>query len=280
MRGESLYIPKMHRIHMILGQYPILGDAIREQMRQELFRRGVITKERFEAEAREKAIQSQQREGITNPYQEESAETWERRLAKVRDNLTEFYWAYNLNMQLFEEIVRRVLNQRPTAEQVLSLNPEMASMEILFQQLERFARLPAEEQAKARHHIQETKVVLIKALISDELEFVRVAKEYLTLEDLKWIRDHRIGRGKIGGKAAGLVLAWKILASTLSRFCDACQQVNLVMPETYFVGADVSYEFMSMNDLVGYLNQKYKPIDQIEREYPELQAAYARDRFP
>lgn len=280
MRGESLYIPKMHRIHMILGQYPILGDAIREQMRQELFRRGVITKERFEAEAREKAIQSQLREGITNPYQEESAETWERRLAKVRDNLTEFYWAYNLSTQLFEEIVRRVLNQRPTAEQVLSLNPEMASMEILFQQLERFARLPAEEQAKAQHHIQETKVVLIKALISDELEFVRVAKEYLTLEDLKWIRDHRIGRGKIGGKAAGLVLAWKILASTLSRFCDACQQINLIMPETYFVGADVSYEFMSMNDLVGYLNQKYKPVDQIEREYPELQAAYARGRFP
>ncbi len=279
-RDESLYIPKMHRIHMILGQYPILSDVIRERMRQELFRRGVITKERFEAEAREKAVQSQVREGIINPYQEESAEVWERRLAKVRDNLTEFYWAYNLSVQLFEDIVRQVLNQRPTAEQVLSLNPEMASMEILFQQLERFERLPAEERAKAQHHIQETKVVLIKALISDELEFVRVAKEYLTLEDLKWIRNHRIGRGKIGGKAAGLVLAWKILAATLDRFCDSCQQINLVMPETYFVGADVSYDFMAMNDLVGYLNQKYKPADQIEKDYPELQAAYARGRFP
>lgn len=279
MPEESRYIPKLQRIQMMLGQYPILGDVMRERMRQELYRRGIITKERFEEEVRERAVQSQRREGILNPYQEEPAAVWERRLAKVRDALTEFYWAYNVNPDAFEEIARAVLNQRPTAEQVLSLNPEMASMEILFQQMEGFARLSPEEQIRARHHIQETKVVLIKALISDELEFVRVAKEYLTLDDLKWIRDHRVGRGKIGGKAAGLVLAWKILDATLDRFCNSCQQINLVMPETYFIGADISYEFMSMNGLIGYLNQKYKPVDQIENEYPELQAAYARGHF-
>ncbi len=128
--------------------------------------------------------------------------------------------------------------------------------------------------------MQETKVVLIKALISDELDFVRVAKEYLSYEDLVSIRNHRVGRGKIGGKAAGLVLAWKILQVTLDRFCDTCQHIDLVMPETYFVGADVSYEFLEVNDLVRYLNQKYKSMDQIEGDYPEVQAAYGRGRFP
>lgn len=279
MPEESLYIPKLNRIHMMLGQYPILGDVMRERMRHELFRRGVISKERFEDEVREKAVQSQKREGVVNPYQDETIETWERRLAKVRDNLTEFYWAYNLSPQLFEELARQVLNQRPTAEQVLSLNPEMASMEILFQQMENFAALPPDEQVRVKHHMQETKVVLIKALISDELEFVRVAKEYLSLDDLKWIRNHRVGRGKIGGKAAGLVLAWKILDATLARFCDKCQKINLVFPETYFVGADVSYEFMQLNDLVRYLNQKYMPIDQIEKEFPQVQADYALGHF-
>jgi hypothetical protein len=42
---------------------------------------------------------------------------------------------------------------------------------------------------------------------------------YLEYEDLV-DRQHRVGRGKIGGKAAGLVLAWKILQATLERFCD------------------------------------------------------------
>ncbi len=166
-----------------------------------------------------------------------------------------------------------MLSLRPTAEKALSFNPEMASMEILFQQMENYTKLPPAEQERARHNMQETKVVLIKALISDELEFVRVAKEYLAYEDLVWIRNHRVGRGKIGGKAAGLVLAWKILQVTLDRFCETCQQIEMVMPETYFVGADVSYEFLEINDLVRYLNQKYKSMDQIEGDYPEVQAA-------
>jgi hypothetical protein len=280
MPDDGSYIPKVHRIHMMLGAYPILGDVMRERMRQELFRRGVISKQRFEDEVRERAVASQRREGVLNPYQDEPADVWERRLAKIRDNLTEFYWAYNLSPQLFEEMAREVLSQRPTAEKALSFNPEMASMEILFQQMENYTKLGPAEQARARHNMQETKVVLIKALISDELDFVRVAKEYLSYEDLVWIRTHRVGRGKIGGKAAGLVLAWKILQVTLDRFCDTCQKIELVMPETYFLGADVSYEFLELNDLVRYLNQKYKSMDQIEGDYPELQAAYARGRFP
>ena len=56
----------------------------------------MITKERFETEVREKAVQSQLREGIVNPYREELAGAWERRLAFIRDQLTEFYFAYNL----------------------------------------------------------------------------------------------------------------------------------------------------------------------------------------
>jgi hypothetical protein len=279
MPEDPNHIPKLSRIHLQLGQYPVLGDAMRERMRVEIFRRGVITKERFEAEVREKAVQSQLREGIVNPYREESAGAWERRLAIIRDQLTEFYFAYNLSQQLFEEIAREVLQRRPTAEQVLSLNPEMASLEILFKQLEGYYTLPPEEQARLRHHMQETKVVLIKVLISDDLEFVRVAKEYLSLEDLHWIRNHRVGRGKIGGKAAGLVLAWTILNQTLSRFSDGGDPVRLTIPETYFVGADVSYEFMQANRLVHFLNQKYKSIDEIQGDYPEVQAAYAQGRF-
>jgi hypothetical protein len=279
MPEDPNHIPKLSRIHLQLGQYPVLGDAMRERMREELFRRGVITKERFETEVREKAVQSQLREGIVNPYREESAGAWERRLAIIRDQLTEFYFAYNLSPQLFEEIAREVLQRRPTAEQVLSLNPEMASLEILFKQLEGYYTLPPEEQTRLRHHMQETKVVLIKVLISDDLEFVRVAKEYLSLEDLHWIHNHRVGRGKIGGKAAGLVLAWTILNQTLARFSDGRDPVRLAIPETYFVGADVSYEFMQANSLVPYLNQKYKSIDEIQGDYPDIETGYEQGHF-
>jgi hypothetical protein len=279
MADESTYIPKVTRIYLQLSRYPILADTIRERMRQELFRRGVITRENFEAEAREKAVQSQYREGMTSPQVEEPVDVWERRLARVRDDLTDFYFAYNLTHQRFEDIVREVLQQRRSTETWLAYNPELASMEVLFHQAEMYYGMPPEQREAEEHNLQETKVVLIKALISDDLEFVRLAKEYLTVPDLQWIRAHRVGRGKIGGKAAGLVLASKILQQTVAG-AGAESRIDLVIPQSYFVGADVIYEFLALNNLLDYLNQKYKSLEQIEADYPAIQAAYAKGKYP
>jgi hypothetical protein len=279
MSEEWNYVPKVLRIYLQLSQYPILCDKIRDRMRQEIFKRGVISREAFEAETREKSILSQRREGIIDPLHEEPVDVWERRLAKMRDELTDFYFAYNLTHQRFEEIVREVLQQHPSAEDVMSYNPELAPLEILFQQAEAYDALPPDELKSVRHHLQETKVVLIKAMISDELEFVRVAKEYLSVDDLRWIRTHRVGRGKIGGKAAGLVLAWKIVQRTFAN-PEGAEAIDVIIPPSYFVAADVMYDFLALNRLLEYLNQKYKPIDQIERDYPEIQASYAPGRFP
>jgi hypothetical protein len=162
----------------------------------------------------------------------------------------------------------------------MTYNPELAPLEILFQQAEAYDGLPPDQLQTVRHHLQETKVVLIKAMISDELEFVRIAKEYLSVDDLRWIRTHRVGRGKIGGKAAGLVLAWKIVQQTFANRQDGTESVDVVIPPSYFVAADVMYDFLALNRLLEYLNQKYKPLDQIERDYPEIQAAYAPGHFP
>ena len=48
----------MLSIYLALSQYPILSSRIRARMRSELFERGVIDPQAFEAEVREKAIQS------------------------------------------------------------------------------------------------------------------------------------------------------------------------------------------------------------------------------
>ena len=54
-------------IYLQISQYPILAPHIRERMREEFFRRGIITPERLEEEAKEKAVLSQQREGLNIP---------------------------------------------------------------------------------------------------------------------------------------------------------------------------------------------------------------------
>ena len=87
---------KVLRIYLALIQYPILSTSIRARMRREIFRRGVIPYATFEAEVRDQAIRSQAREALHNPYSDEPADVWETRLMRVRDHLTDFYFAYRL----------------------------------------------------------------------------------------------------------------------------------------------------------------------------------------
>ena len=61
---EDVPIAHSLAIYLQIANYPILAqDDSRTQMREELFRRGVITPEALEEEVREKAILSQRREG-------------------------------------------------------------------------------------------------------------------------------------------------------------------------------------------------------------------------
>ncbi|MBI4788603.1 MAG: PEP/pyruvate-binding domain-containing protein [Chloroflexi bacterium] len=263
-------------IHLLIAQYPILARKIRHRMREELYRRGVITAARLEREVHEKAVLSQQREGITNPMAQEDAHQWEQRLQLTRDHLTDFYFAHNLPLDLFHQIVEGLVTQRNgrTTEDVLAFNPELAPLDLLLKQAEQYEALPPEQRATVAHHLEEIKVVLIKTLIVDQLEFVRIAKHWFTAADFKEIRANCIGSGKIGGKAGGMWLAWKILQGAPPTIA---QQVRV--PRSYYVGANVSYDFLALNGLE-FLDQKYKPLEQTRAEWPQVQAAYVRSRFP
>jgi hypothetical protein len=269
--------PEILAIHLELSQYPILSRQIRKAMRQELYSRGVVSRERLHQEAREKAAQSQLREGMTNPLYEEDETQWQQRLQIIRDSLTDFYFAYNLPLDLFHEIVESLIRKRsPQPTKVtLTFNPELAPMEMLLQQAKQYEALPPDQQTAIRHHLEEIHVVLTKTIISDQLRFIRVAKQWLDYKDFQYILGRRIGGGKIGGKAGGMFVAWKILRGALPP--ELAERITI--PESYFLGADVFYDFMDSNELK-YVNQKYKTPEQIQAEYPQIQQEYERGRFP
>ena len=83
----------------MLAQYPILQNRIRWLMRQELFKRGIVSSEDFNGQVRQLAIESQMREGLSDPFGEEPEDVWLARLKKVRDYLTELHFANNLSFE-------------------------------------------------------------------------------------------------------------------------------------------------------------------------------------
>jgi hypothetical protein len=274
---------KILKLTLTLTNYPILGRKIRLRMRQELFVKGIIDPNVLEEEVEKKAIISQRLEGLDDPINQESEEIWQTRLERIRDYLTDFYFAYNLPFSRFEEIVEEEVNENRLGQPLKTIqpfiNPEMAPWYMLLEEGEKYAKYPPEMYEGVKHHLRQFIVVLLKTLVSDQLAFVRIAREFIDIFDLKEIKGRKIGRGKIGGKAAGMYLAYKILQRP-----DQEDEIDLrglvAIPETYFIGSDIYYDFKAINDLKFTTSYKYRTREEIEREYPRIRKAYLSGRFP
>ncbi|NMB62578.1 MAG: hypothetical protein GYA18_09610 [Chloroflexi bacterium] len=278
MQDFSNSTDRLMSINLAIGQYPILSDRIRHKMRQELFRRNIITQVDFESEVREKAIQSQAREGVNNPVGEEAADVWEKRTTRVRDQLTDLLFSQHFSYDLFQEIVTRVLVERGinTDRHTIDFNPELAPQELVFEHAWSILRLPPEEQKAYYHHLEESIVVLIRTMISDQLPYINIAKRWFTIQDLSEIRKHKIGTGRIGGKAAGMLLAHRILQNEL----DDDLKPLLAKPEYYFIGSNEQYSFITMNRFERWNDQKYKNEEQMREDYPKIVEDFLKGNFP
>lgn len=265
-------------IYIKLAQYPILADRFRERMRQELFGHGLITHEKFEQEVRDLSIASQRREGLGDPYDQEDSQTWQIRFERIRDMHTDALFADNFGSARLDSLIEEVLNSRSSdpGMDAISFNPEIAPWEMLFRQGEIYERMWPEERERHGHHLEEIKVVLIKRLMSDQLPYIGVAKRVLTIADLRQIHQSLIGTGKIGGKAAGIYLAWRILHDVDDTFDNA----SINIPDSYFIGTDVIYEFFLMNKLEHHMNQKYRTVQEMRTEYPRIVADFRVSELP
>jgi hypothetical protein len=265
-------------IMLTLGQFPILSNRIRIRMRRELFTRGLVNQAGFEAEVREKAMLSQRREGLQNPVYEEPNDIWETRITKVRDQLTDLHFSQHLSYSFFEQIVNEVLKERGIDhdEQLFSINPELAPIELVFEQAMAIEKMPEADRTRLEARLQEAKVVLIRTMISDQLRYINIAKEWFTLEDLIEIRRRKIGGGRIGGKAAGMLLAARVVKER----ANSELRHSLRTPESYYIGSDLLYTFMAINNLFHWNDQKYKNETEMREEYPQVVSEFLAGDYP
>ncbi len=272
-------MPKID-IYDKLAEYPMLARTIRAKMREVLFERGLANQKKFEAEVKKKAKESQVREGA-DPFAREPASVWQERRAIIRDHQTDCYFSAHLTSDTLSELIQAVLADQilPAPSEELSFNPEVASWTKLFEQGLKYEAMPPPERKEIEHHLEEIKVVLIKGMISDQLPYIGVARKVFDIDDLKRIHDRRIGRGKIGGKAAGMLLAWKTLQrQDPTSGPDLSKEIHF--PESYFIATDVVYDFRVANKLDHWMNQKYRSLEEIQEDYPKIIEDHLNGNFP
>ncbi|MEN6483411.1 MAG: PEP/pyruvate-binding domain-containing protein, partial [Syntrophobacteraceae bacterium] len=127
------------------------------------------------------------------------------------------------------------------------------------------------------------RVALINHFVSNQLPFIGVAKKHITIRDVDELIDHaywnRRRSGKVGGKAAGMFLAYKIL---LPRLADRDHELEMhvEMPESHFFNSGILSDFLDYNDLYYFHSQKYKTREEIEKEYGTIAELFRKATFP
>lgn len=84
---------------------------------------------------------------------------------------------------------------------------------------------------------------LCRLMIGREDRILSLARAYLSLEDLLGIKARMIGTGFVGGKAAGMLLARRILLASK----EFAWKNHLEQHDSFFVGSDVYYSYIVHN---------------------------------
>ena len=129
--------------------------------------------------------------------------------------------------------------------------------------------------------IKGLRVSLLRRFFTDDLEFISIAKEYVKLTDFYKLIDKMIfppsSHGKLGGKSAGLFLSSNILL----KYSEENELlINIKVPNTWYITSDGILYFMQYNNLEEALEQKYKEIDEVRLEYPQIVQVFKNSQFP
>jgi hypothetical protein len=128
---------------------------------------------------------------------------------------------------------------------------------------------------KDSKEVKETIRHLCRIMVGREKRISGLAQDNFTLEDLVNIKNKLIGSGFIGGKAAGMLLARKILSNDIS----ANWEQHLEVHDSFYVGSDVFYSYIVEN---GWwkLFMKQRTKEGYFKVAPEIRENLLRGKFP
>jgi len=289
-----------------LAEFPSLRKNIVRQLLLSLHARGHVTVDHIYKEARA-SIQKAAGEPVGDPPPpttpspsnddaDEDAEgsdedpdpnkgiahLWNAGEKELIEKLTLEYACHHLTAGEIDSLV--ILARKRAEAQTLEVIANMPEVpfELLSRKLDEYCALPGKWVRLPREEAVGIRVPLIRRFISEQLDLIGVAKKHIRVRDFNPLMQNSIGpkdgAGKLGGKAAGMILAQCVLR-------DAAEETEkpmgpFVMPESIFLRTDLIIEFLQLNGLFDVFEQKYKDIDEIRGEYPAIREVFKNAEFP
>jgi len=148
------------------------------------------------------------------------------------------------------------------------------------QALGRFHNAAVDDHDLSRTVQVELRVSLIRRFLTDDLDFVGTAKNYIDVSDFYELSRRVIcpprSHGKLGGKSSGLFLAAQIVRKS-PEYADAIGRIRI--PRTWYVTSDGVLNFIEFNQLQDVYNRKYLEVEEVRREYPHIVQVFKDSHF-
>lgn len=125
------------------------------------------------------------------------------------------------------------------------------------------------------------RVALLRRFFTDQIGFINTAKSVVSVSDFHELSRRllapRGSHGRLGGKSAGMFLAWQVVRNS-PEYADVLKDVRV--PRTWYVASDAVLAFVRHNNLDEIYDQKYLEIDQIRQQYPHVVQVFKSAEFP
>lgn len=217
-------------------------------------------------------------------------------IASTEDNMPHQRQAFNISKDMSDKIFQVAANYY-TSEQIQAFLQDWiqddklkfmvhatsrnASLSEVIDAIRRYAQVAHEGIVLSSANRVGVGVALIRRIFSSQLNYINIAKKFIHIEDYFDLIDRIIytseSQGRLGGKCAGLFLAKKILKKSVDS-SDLLREIKT--PKSWYITSDVIHAFLRYNNLDDVVEQKYKDIDQVRLEYPNVVQTLKNCHFP
>ena len=262
---------RAYRMFQKMSQYPHLLDEMREIFLKSLTEKGIAGEEVIDREVRE-GLEGRQQEGA-DPE----------RLREYTNALIDLYFATHFSDTEIEDYINLARKRDRFRHLNTMLNTEDATSASIHQALKEFCDIPEGHLFIPPNEAEVVRVALISRFISAQLPFVGIAKKHLTTRDIYDVVEHswwnESRSGKVGGKAAGMLLAYRII---LPRFetGDPELEEHIALPASYYFNSGILSDFIEYNNLHNCYSIKYKPQETLGKAYQEMEKDFEEASFP
>ncbi|NWG01512.1 MAG: PEP/pyruvate-binding domain-containing protein [Syntrophaceae bacterium] len=262
-------ILKAYRLYKKMNQYPDLMGLMYSLLMEVIEQRGVITREKLY----QQAIDELRADGLPDT---------EINRQEYMEGLIGYYSVTSLSDNEIENYINLARKKDKCQKLSFVVNQEQATSLEIYKSLREFCEIPKGEVYISKEEAEGIRVALIKHYISNQLPFISLAKNYITIRDVYDFLQHtywsRKSPGKLGGKAAGMILAQKVLLPSLEKR-DPELEKYIRVPETWYLNSGIFSEFLDRNNLHQFHTHKYKDRETIEREFQRIEEKFKFANF-